>query len=341
MSNRQFISDLRKNDPFSLIYDGIHQNHFPPAFAKTNHMNKQHHTGITLLATVLLFLSAVPPAEAQDSIGMDQLIGAEKMVDLQFTPAKRDSIISGLVSNLHLYQYMHRQDLPNAVPMSLSFDPTLPGMHFERRQRPLEWNIPSDVELPADQAGLAFYSIPQLASLIKNKKITSLELTRYFIARLKKYGPILHCVIELTEDSALTQARRADTDLAAGIYKSPLQGIPYGIKDLFSVKGSHTTWGSPPYKDQSFPVTSFVATELQKAGAILVAKLSLEYPDRVGRIFSRFGRRYLGRSGTLCHRHGDLWLDRGSFDALRRNGFAAHIRERGENRMHGALLELG
>ncbi len=206
---------------------------------------------------------------------MDQLTGAEKMYDLRFTPVKRDSILSGLSSNLHLYQYMHQQDLPNALPMSLSFDPVLPGMHFEKQQKPLEWNIPAGVSLPADKEALAFYSIPQLASLLKNKKISSVELTKFFIARLKKYGSILHCVIELTEDSAMAQARRADADLAAGIYKSPLQGIPYGIKDLFSVKGSHTTWGSPPYRDQSFPMTSFVALQLQKAGAVLVAKLSL------------------------------------------------------------------
>src|SRR5450432_2105947 len=212
---------------------------------------------LSLLSTMVL-----QNARAQDTVRMDQLTGTEKMYDLQFTPVKRDSILSGLNTNLHLYQYMHQQDLPNALPMSLSFDPVLPGMHFERQQKPLEWNIPAGIGLPADKGALAFYSIPQLASLIKNKKISSVELTRFFIARLKKFGPILHCVIELTEDSALAQARRADADLASGIYKSPLQGIPYGIKDLFSVKGSHTTWGSPPYKDQMIPATSFVAQQL-------------------------------------------------------------------------------
>ncbi len=239
------------------------------------HMSKKDHFRIFTFVLFLPFTLALQSAWAQDTVRMDELTGAERMYDLQFTPVKRDSILSGLNSNLHLYQYMHRQDLPNALPMSLSFDPVLPGMHFERQQKPLEWNIPAGVGLPADREALAFYSIPQLASLIKNKKISSVELTRLFIARLKKYGPILHCVIELTEDSAMAQARRADADLAGGVYKSPLQGIPYGIKDLFSVKGSHTTWGSPPYKDQSFASTCFVALQLEKAGAVLVAKLSL------------------------------------------------------------------
>lgn len=244
-------------------------------------MSKKNYTGIIrfagifLLFSIILVVSISPVVRAQDSPGRDQLIGAEKMYDLQFTPVKRDSILSGLDSNLHFYRYLHQQDLPNALPMSLSFDPVLPGMHFGRQQLPLSWNIPANVELPADRDKLAFYSIPQLASLLKNKKISSVELAHFFLDRLKKYGLILHCVIELTEDSALAQARRADADLAKGIYKSPLQGIPYGIKDLFAVKGSHTTWGSPPYRYQTFSSTCFVAQQLEKAGAVLLAKLSL------------------------------------------------------------------
>jgi len=215
------------------------------------------------------------PLFAQDPVRPDQLTAAEKMIDLQFTPVKRDSMLSGLTNNLSFYQYLHKQDLPNDLPLSLSFSPVLPGMHFKEQQKPLQWAIPPGVVLPVDRNDLAYYSIPQLASLLKSKKISSVDLTKFFIERLKKYGPVLHCVIELTEDSALQQAHRADADLAKGIYRSPLQGIPYGIKDLFAVKGSHTTWGSPPYKDQSFPESSFVAKQLEAAGAVLVAKLSL------------------------------------------------------------------
>jgi len=212
---------------------------------------------------------------AQDPISQEQLTATEKIFDLQFTPVKRDSIMSGLSDHLHLFQYMHQLDLPNDLAMSLSFDPVLPGIHFSKVQNPLSWDIPTGVSLPADRNELAFYSIPQLASLLRSKKISSVELVKFFIERLKKYGPVLHCVIELTEDSALAQARRADAAFTKGVYTSPLQGIPYGIKDLFAVKGSHTTWGSPPYKDQVFGQTSYVAKQLEKAGAVLVAKLSL------------------------------------------------------------------
>ena len=215
------------------------------------------------------------PAVANDPNSLRALEGAEKMYDLQFSPVKRDSILSGLTDHLHLYQYLHQHDLPNDVALSLSFDPLLPGTPYERQQKPIHWNIPGEVGLPANRNDLAYFSIPELASLLKRKKITSVELTKFFIDRLKKYGPILHCVIELTEDSALAQARRADADLARGVYMSPLQGIPYGIKDLFAVKGSHTTWGTPPYKDQVIDRTCYVANQLTLAGAVLVAKLSL------------------------------------------------------------------
>ncbi|HMH22143.1 MAG TPA: amidase, partial [Puia sp.] len=223
----------------------------------------------------LLLVLGTEVVNAQDPITPEQLAASEKIFDLQFTPVKRDSIMSGLNDHLHLFQYMHQANLPNDLSMSLSFDPVLPGMHFSRVQKPLSWNIPAGVSLPADRNELAFYSIPQLASLLRSRKISSVELVKFFIARLKKYGPVLHCVIELTEDSALAQAHRADAMFAKGIYTSPLQGIPYGIKDLFAVSGSHTTWGSPPYKDQTIGQSSFVAKQLEKAGAVLVAKLSL------------------------------------------------------------------
>ena len=115
---------------------------------------------------------------------------------------------------------------------------------FLTKQKKITWDIPWQCELPANRNDLAFYSIPQLASLIKNKKISSVELTKFFIDRLKKWGDTLQCVITLTEDLAMQQAKQADEELKKGIYHGPLHGIPYGLKDLFAVKGYKTTWGS-------------------------------------------------------------------------------------------------
>src|SRR5579871_6845304 len=200
---------------------------------------------------------------------------AEKMYDVHFNAAQKDSMLDGLEDNLGSFRYLHQNSLPNSSPYTLSFDPVLPGMHFDKKQVPLKWEIPANVSLPANKNELAFYSIPQLASLLKNKKISSVALTKFFIERLKKFGDTLHCVIMITEEIALKQAAAADANFAKGIYKSPLQGIPYGIKDLFSVKGTKTTWGAPPYRNQQFEETAFVAQQLEKAGAVLIAKLSL------------------------------------------------------------------
>jgi Asp-tRNA(Asn)/Glu-tRNA(Gln) amidotransferase A subunit family amidase len=224
---------------------------------------------------IIILLISSNVVFAQDSVSLSQLISAEKMFDLDFTPAKRDSILSGAADNLRLYHYLHQNSLSNDVPLPLWFDPVLPGKHFNKQQLPIKWGIPGNVNLPQNKNELAFYSIAQLASLIKNKKITSVELTKFYIERLKKYSSPLHCVIELTEDIALKRAAKADADLAKGIYKSPLQGIPYGLKDLFAAKGTHTTWGTPPYKDQIINENCFVEKQLEKAGAILIAKLSL------------------------------------------------------------------
>jgi Asp-tRNA(Asn)/Glu-tRNA(Gln) amidotransferase A subunit family amidase len=135
--------------------------------------------------------------------------------------------------------------------------------------------IPKGVTMPANRNELAFYSIPQLAYLIKNKKISSLELTRFFIDRLKKYSDTLECLVTLTEDLALKQAKTADSLLAKGKYLGMLHGIPYGLKDLFAVKGYRTTWGAAPYKDQVLETDAYVYTKLREAGAVLVAKLTL------------------------------------------------------------------
>jgi Asp-tRNA(Asn)/Glu-tRNA(Gln) amidotransferase A subunit family amidase len=225
----------------------------------------------------LLLLSVIQLdiAYAQDTVTVSQISVAEKMFGLSFTEAKKDSMTGYLTDNLKTYRYIHAQDLGNEIPLPLWFNPVLPDMMVPKNQAAVQFNIPAQVTLPADRNQLAFYSIPQLASLIKNRKITSEQLTRLYIDRLKKYGPALQCVIEITEDLAISQAKNADKEIASGKYRGLLHGIPYGIKDLFAVAGTHTTWGTPPYRNQVIDKTCFVAMQLQQAGAVLVAKLSL------------------------------------------------------------------
>ncbi|HXR84187.1 MAG TPA: amidase [Hanamia sp.] len=212
---------------------------------------------------------------SQDSITVNDIRSAEKIFSIHFTEAKEDSLRDQVQSRAKVYDKMHHLSLANSVPMTMVESPLLPGMNLNKKQLPVKFEIPSEVKIPADKNELAFYSIPQLASLIKNKKITSVELTKFFINRLKKFGDTLHCVISLTEDIAMKEAAEADKQIAAGKYRGLLQGIPYGLKDLFAVKGTKTTWGAAPYKDQVIDDNSYVYTKLKNAGAILIAKLSV------------------------------------------------------------------
>ena len=198
-----------------------------------------------------------------------------KWYDLDFTNAEADSMMSNLVNFRQSYAKMHQRLPKNDLAFPMAFKPAPVGFKIPVSQQKISWQIPANVSLPKDKNDLAFYSILQLASLIKNKKISSMELTQFFIDRLKKWGDTLESVITLTEELAMKEAKQADDELKKGIYRGPLHGIPYGLKDLFAVRQYKTTWGSTPYKDQVVDEDAFVYTQLKNAGAVLCAKLSL------------------------------------------------------------------
>ena len=212
---------------------------------------------------------------AQDTITKSDLISAAKLFDLSFTQKEIDTMYDGVKENLGNYKLMHKLSLNNNVPLSLWQNPVLPGMRFAEKQEPINWNIPNNISVPKDKNELAYYSVLQLAALIKNKRISSVELTNFFIDRLKKYSDTLQCVISFTEDLAMQQAKQADAEIANGKYRGLLHGIPYGLKDLFAVKGTKTTWGAAPYKGQVIDEDAFVYTKLKEAGAVLIAKFSM------------------------------------------------------------------
>ncbi len=115
----------------------------------------------------------------------------------------------------------------------------------------------------------------ELAELVRTKKVKSVELTKMYLARLKRLDAKLHCVITLTEERALQQAITADVEIAAGKYRGPLHGIPWGAKDLLAVKGYPTTWGAAGYEAQTFDYDAEVVKRLDAAGAVLIAKLAM------------------------------------------------------------------
>lgn len=225
-------------------------------------------TAIFLAMPIFLF--------AQTKADSLQLIrSAIKLYDLDYTQAEADSMLGNVRDYTNNYKALHKTLPTNDIPYPFAFNPLPYGETVPTKQQKIVWEIPNNVYMPANKNELAFYSIMQLACLVKNKRITSVELTKFFIDRLKKWGDTLESVITLTEDLAMQQAKQADDEIKKGTYKGPLHGIPYGLKDLFAVKGYKTTWGSTPYKDQVINEDSYVYNQLKNAGAVLCAKLSL------------------------------------------------------------------
>ncbi len=200
---------------------------------------------------------------------------AGKLFGLHFTPEQNEQMLPGLRDQARDYDVIHQFPLSNAVPSAMLFNPLPVGFKFETTHRPFRAKSLPKFKRPAQLDDLAFCSVTELAALLKTRQITSVELTQFYLGRLKQYGPRLECVITLTEDLALEQARRADREIAAGHYRGPLHGIPYGVKDLLATRGIRTTWGSAPYTNQVIDADATVVKRLADAGAVLVAKLTL------------------------------------------------------------------
>lgn len=230
-----------------------------------------------LTATLALSLSIASafPQTNTNLITREIVRGTEKLVGLDFPDQKLDQMLPGLKEQLDNFEAMRRFPLSNSVPPALQFNPLPVGFKFEAARRKFRASPPPKVKLPANLDDLAFYSVGELAALIKSRQITSEKLTRFYLDRLRKFGPKLECVVTLTEELALAQARRADKEIAAGKYRGPLHGIPYGAKDLLAVKGIPTTWGAAPYTNQMFDFDATVIGRLEAAGAVLVAKTTL------------------------------------------------------------------
>jgi Asp-tRNA(Asn)/Glu-tRNA(Gln) amidotransferase A subunit family amidase len=213
--------------------------------------------------------------EKTGRISKEALIGAEQIAGLEFTEDERDLMLAGLEELRKDYERLREVQLDNSVSPALRFDPVLPGMVFPSLPPRRRASRPRLSQRPADDEELAFLPVTELGNLIRIGAISSEELTILYLDRLKRFDPELHCVISLTEERAMAQARRADRDLARGIWKGPLHGVPWGAKDLLAVRGYPTTWGAAPYKEQVVDEDATVVQRLDEAGAVLIAKLSL------------------------------------------------------------------
>ncbi len=175
------------------------------------------------------------------------------------------------------------QSLAETRAMPIDFA-DLPAVHFSpltdlhsqsRPDRTIQLTKSPSPQLPKSDEELAFLPVTMLAPLVRSQQVTSMRLTELYLSRLRNYNSTINCVVNLTEDLAIQQAKRADAEISSGHYRGPLHGIPWGAKDLMAVKGYPTTWGIPQFKDRIIDDTATVAQRLEEAGAVLIAKLSL------------------------------------------------------------------
>ena len=214
-------------------------------------------------------------AEFSGKITQEMVDQAAEVAGLHFTPEQEQMMLSDLNNDLKSYQAIHELHLANSVYPALIFNPVLPGMKVEAAKRPERLSRIAPPAAPKNLEDVAFYTARQLSELVRAKKVSSVALTQMYLERLKRYDPVLHFVVNLTEDRALAQAKEADADLARGKYRGPLHGLPWGAKDLLAAKGYKTTWGAGGFENQVIDEDATVVKRLDAAGAVLVAKLTL------------------------------------------------------------------
>jgi len=212
--------------------------------------------------------------EGRAEITSEMIAHAAKIAGLEFAPEDREQMLEGISANVEGFKARRSIDIDQSVPPPLYFNPAVPGQVFDDLRRPFTPGNRPEVTRPEKLDDIAFWPVTDLASLIETRQLTSTELTKMYLARIRRYDPLLRAVITLTEERALDAARRADEDIAAGHYRGLLHGIPWGAKDLLAAKGYRTTWGFKAYEDQVIDMNATVIDRLDAAGAVLIAKLS-------------------------------------------------------------------
>lgn len=239
-------------------------------------------SGLGLTGTLFpgVLWSEMEPSEGAESdqdrqITTEAIREAEKVAGIEFTPEERELMLEKVREQVGQYRELQEVEVPNHTPLALRFDPVPPGHTLPETDEPLRRAPVTVGSRPSNLEQLAFRPVAELSEYLREGKVSSEELTRMYLDRLRRHDERLNCVITLTEELALEQARRADRELSEGTWRGPLHGIPWGAKDLIAVRGYPTTWGAEPYRDQELDVDATVARRLEEAGAVLVAKLSM------------------------------------------------------------------
>ena len=217
-------------------------------------------------------------AVAQDAevITLPMLEAAQAIAGISFTRQEQERIVdrrNGARDLRPAFETLRASALGNETQPAFVFNPVPPGEKLPTERKTFRRRARS-ISMPLTDEALAYLPETHLARLVETRQVTSTELTKLYLERLRRYDPQIRAVVTLTEDLALRQARQADEEIAAGNYRGPLHGIPWGAKDLLAVRGTTTTWGMSPYVDRVIDADATVFNRLTEAGAVLVAKLS-------------------------------------------------------------------
>jgi Asp-tRNA(Asn)/Glu-tRNA(Gln) amidotransferase A subunit family amidase len=205
---------------------------------------------------------------------VEMVTDALKLSGVETTEADRQALVQSANQNLARFEEVRKIHIPNDVSPPFHFSSIVPGIQVNKAKLPFRLSTPPAVKRPANLEDVAFWPVRHLAELIRTRQVTSVELTEMYLTRLHRYNPKLNNVVTFLDDVGRAQAKQADAEIAAGKYKGPLHGIPWGAKDIISVKGYKTTWGSPAFKEQMFDYDASVVEMLREAGAVLIAKLA-------------------------------------------------------------------
>jgi Asp-tRNA(Asn)/Glu-tRNA(Gln) amidotransferase A subunit family amidase len=246
-----------------------------PDLHETRRRFMAHFASIGLGATLapgILWARMQDAGEKKITLAM--VADAMKLSGLEFTEAELKAMVDSANQNLTRYGEMRAIHIPNDVSPPFHFSALVPGIEVNKTKLPFRLSAAPAIKRPAHLEEAAFWPVRHLAELLRTRQVTSVELTEMYLARLHRYNDKLNNVVTFLDEVGLAEARRADAEIAAGKYKGPLHGIPWGAKDIISVKGFKTTWGSPAFRDQSFDYDASVVEMLREAGAVLIAKLT-------------------------------------------------------------------
>lgn len=212
--------------------------------------------------------------EGQSEVTIEMIDHAARLAGLEFPTADRERMLEGVRNNLAGFRQLHAIRIDQNVPPPLYFNPAVPGQVFDAAKRPFVAGAREKVSRPNALEEVAFWPVTALSALIESRQVSSVELTEMYLDRIRRFDPVIRSVITVTAERALVQAATADEEIAAGRYRGLLHGIPWGAKDLLATKGYRTTWGFKAYEDQVIDINATVVERLDRAGAVLIAKLS-------------------------------------------------------------------